>query len=75
MSASDGTAGMLDEMIIWYNPRLREAMVLTGESDGRPGAPPAGSNEGAKFCHNYFMLCYTLLFNEFDIWFKCWVCL
>ena len=54
MSASDWTAGMLDEMVIWFNPRLREAMVLTGESDGRPGAPPAGSNEGTKFSHILF---------------------
>ena len=54
MSASDGTAGMLDEIIIQHNPRLREAMVLTGESDGRPGAPPAGDCEGTKFCHKYF---------------------
>ena len=22
--------------------------------DGRPGAPPAGSGEGAKFLHKYF---------------------
>ena len=56
MSASDGTAGMLDEMIIWYNPRLRDAMGLTGESDGRPGAPPAGSDEGAKFSHKFFTI-------------------
>lgn len=62
MSASDGTAGMLDEMIIWYNPRLREVVVLTGESDGRPGAPPAGSDEGAKFSHIIF-----------EIWMYCFV--